>query len=144
MRAAAGIICGLIAGLVATILVGIVGVGATFTAPPGIDPSNSRQVLEAFADMPDGSKIALMVAWFAGGLVGALVAKAIARRSWAAWAVAIVTAAYVLLNVLVLPMPGWMQALSVAAPLIGALIGNHLIRAAAPAEAAAVDPAAEI
>lgn len=142
MRAVAGIIVGLIAGLLATILVGIVGVGATFTAPAGIDPSNSRQVLEAFASMPDSSKIALMVAWFAGGLVGALVAKAIARKAWVAWTAAILTAAYVLLNVLVLPMPGWMQALSVVAPLIGGLIGNHLVRAA-PADAG-VDPAAEI
>jgi hypothetical protein len=142
MRAVAGIICGLIAGLIATILVGIVGVGATFTPPDGIDPANSRQVLEAFGGMPAGSKIAIMLAWFAGGLVGALVAKAIARQAWAAWTVSSLTAAYVLLNVLVLPMPGWMQALSVVAPLIGGLIGNHLVKAA-PA-AAATDPAAEI
>ena len=130
MRAVAGIIVGLIAGFVATILIGIIGVGATFSAPAGMDASNPRQVFEAFAAMPQGPKIALMVAWFAGGLVGALVAKRIARKAWAAWTVAGLITAYVVLNTLVLPLPGWMQALSIAAPLLGGLIGNHLVASA--------------
>jgi hypothetical protein len=129
MRAIAGIIVGLVAGFLATILIGIVGVGATFSAPAGMDATNTRQVLEAFADMPQGPKIALMIAWFGGGLVGALVAKLIARKAWAAWTVAALVAAYVVLNTLVLPLPGWMQALSIAAPLLGGLIGNYLIAA---------------
>jgi hypothetical protein len=133
MRAIAGIIVGLVAGFLATILIGIVGVGATFSAPAGMDATNTRQVLEAFADMPQGPKIALMIAWFAGGLVGALVAKLIARKAWAAWTVAALIAAYVVLNTLVLPLPGWMQALSIAAPLLGGLIGNSLIAARDPA-----------
>jgi hypothetical protein len=135
MRAVAGIVVGLIAGLIATIVIGIIGVGATFTAPAGMNVSNPQQVLEAFAAMPTGAKIALMVAWFGGGFVGALVAKLIARRAWAAWTVAALIAAYVLLNTLVLPLPGWMQVLSIAAPLIGGLIANHLARSA-PAVAA--------
>lgn len=138
MRAVGGIIAGLIVGLVATILVGILGVGATLSGPVNTDLSDPRQVVETFAAMSSGPKIALMVAWFAGGLVGALVAKAIARKSWAAWTVAILIALYVLLNMLVLPLPGWMQALSIAAPLVGALIGNHLVKgSAAPAIATA-------
>ena len=28
---------------------------------------------------------------------------------------------------MILPMPGWLQAIAVAAPLIGGLIGNHLV-----------------
>ena len=31
-------------------------------------------------------------------------------------------------STLFLPLPGWMQALSFGAPLIGGLIGNHLVR----------------
>jgi hypothetical protein len=139
MRAVAGILAGLIAGFIATVVIGIVGIGATFSAPAGMNVSNPQQVLEAFAEMPLGPKIALMIAWFGGGLVGALVAKLIARQGWAAWTVAALIAAYVVLNILVLPLPGWMQALSIAAPLIGGLIANHLVRgAAAPA---AVEPA---
>jgi hypothetical protein len=139
MRAVGGIIAGLIAGLIATILVGIVGVGATLSAPVNADISDPRQVVEAFANMGSGPKIALMLAWFAGGLVGALVAKLIARKSWAAWTVAILIACYVVLNTLVLPLPAWMQALSIAAPLLGALIGNHLVKGGAAPEAVTVE-----
>ncbi|HMG47095.1 MAG TPA: hypothetical protein VK614_06515 [Allosphingosinicella sp.] len=132
MRAVAGIVVGLIAGFIATVVIGIIGIGATFTAPAGMNVSNPQQVLEAFAQMPTGPKIALMVAWFSGGLVGALVAKLIARRGWVAWTVAGLVAAYVVLNILVLPLPGWMQVLSIAAPLIGGLIANHLVKGRAP------------
>jgi hypothetical protein len=135
MRALAGIVVGLIAGFIATIVIGIFGIGATFNVPAGTNLSHPQQVVEAFAGMPAGAKIALMVAWFVGGLVGALVAKLIARRGWAAWAVAAVIAVYVLLNTLVLPLPGWMQVLSIAAPLIGGLIANHLVKGAPAAEA---------
>ncbi|HKR24521.1 MAG TPA: hypothetical protein VJS15_04625 [Allosphingosinicella sp.] len=133
MRAIAGIIIGLIVGFAATILIGIIGIGATYSAPPGMEATNPRQVLEAFAGMSQGPQIALMLAWFGGGLVGALVAKLIARKGWAAWTVAVLIAAYVVMNMLVLPLPGWMQALSVAAPLIGGLIANHLVKGARPA-----------
>ena len=138
MRAIVGIVVGLVAGFAAAILIGIIGVGATATAPAGVDASDPRQVVEAFANMPDSAKIALMIAWFAGGLVGALVAKLIARVAWAAWVVAALIALYVVLNVLVLPLPGWMQALSVVAPLLGGLIANHLVGARS-AQAATTD-----
>jgi hypothetical protein len=142
MRAVAGIIVGLIAGLIAAILVGIVGVGATFAVPAGIDPANTRQVLQAFAGMPPGSQVALAIAWLAGAFVGALVAKAIARKAWAAWTVVLLMTIYFGFGGLTLPLPIWAKALWIAAPLIGGFIGERLVKAA-PA-AAAPDPAAEI
>ncbi|MEA3043207.1 MAG: hypothetical protein QOH47_1045 [Sphingomonadales bacterium] len=142
MRAVAGIICGLVAGLVVTILVGIIGVGATFTVPAGMDPANTRQILEAFAGMPPGSQVALAIAWLAGALVGALVAKMIARKAWAAWVVTILMTLYFGLSSLTLPLPIWAKALWIVAPLLGGFIGDRLVRAAPPA--ATADPAAEI
>jgi len=139
MRAVGGIFAGLIVGLIATILVGIFGVGATISGPISVDASNPRQVVEAFANMGTGPNIALMLAWLIGGLAGALIAKLITRRSWAAWTVAILIALYVVLNMLVLPLPGWMQALSVVAPLVGGLIGNHLVGGAPAPEAELVE-----
>jgi len=144
MRAVAGIIVGLIAGLIAAIIVGVVGVRATFTVPAGIDPANTRQVLEAVANMPPISHVALAFAWLVGALVGAMVAKAIARKAWAAWAVTLVMAIYFGLGSLTLPLPVWVQALWIAAPLIGGFIGNRLVKAAPPADTAAIDPPAEI
>jgi len=95
--------------------------------------------------MPQSAKIALMAAWLVGALVGAATGKLIARRGWVAWTVAALIALYVVLNVLILPLPGWMQALSIAAPLIGGLLANHLVKDAAPAaEATTVEePPAE-
>ena len=43
------------------------------------------------------------------------------------WTTTAIFVLYVLLTVLILPMPGWLQALSVVAPLAGGLIANHLI-----------------
>lgn len=140
MRAVAGILVGVIAGFLATILFAILAISLTASSAPGqIDIGDPRQVVEAFAAMPEAAKIALMLAWLIGALVGAAIGKMIARRGWVAWTVTALIAAYVLLNVLILPLPGWMQALSIAAPLIGGLLANHLVKDAAPAEAATVD-----
>jgi hypothetical protein len=140
MRAVLGIVGGLVAGIVAIILVGIVGVGATFSAPPGMDPSNPRQVMEAFSNAPIAPQLAMMAAWLAGGLVGGLVAKTISRSGMIAWIVAALIAVYVLLNVFVLPLPAWMQALWIAAPLIGAFLGNHLVKGSAVVATEPVEP----
>jgi hypothetical protein len=59
--------------------------------------------------------------------VGATVAKLIARRGWAAWTLAGIFVVYVFISTLVLPMPGWLQAVAVLAPLIGGLLANHLV-----------------
>jgi hypothetical protein len=127
MRTVLGIIGGLVAGVAAIILVGMIGVGMTFSVPSGVDPSDTNQVLEAFANAPLATQIAMMAAWFAGGLVGAWVGKRVTHSGAAAWIVAALIAAYVLANVLVLPLPAWVQALWIAAPLLGGLIGNHLV-----------------
>lgn len=132
MRAVLGIIVGLLAGFFTIILIGIVGVGATYSVPPGLNVYNSRAVVDAVLNMPPAPKIALLVALFGGALAGTALAKRIARRAWAAWTVAGLIAIYVVLSVLSLPLPGWMQALSIAAPLLGGLIGNHLVSGGAP------------
>jgi hypothetical protein len=140
MRAVLGIVAGLIAGFLVIVAIGIVGVGATYSVPRGIDPYSSRQVLDLLAAMPAAPKMALLAALFAGGLAGAALAKRIVRRAWAAWTVAALIALYFLLSVGALPMPLWMQALPILATLIGGLIGDRLVRGGPlveePAEAA--------
>ena len=71
-------------------------------------------------------------------LVGAAVAKLIARRAWAAWTVTGLVTVYVVLSVLSLPLEAWMQAVTIAAPLLGGLIGNHFVAGRA-LEAATID-----
>jgi hypothetical protein len=139
MRAVAGIVVGLIAGLIAAVLVGIVALGATFSPPPGTDATNLREVAQIFMNVPQATLLALAAAWLAGGFVGALVAKLIARQAWVAWAVALVVAIYFGLNAFSLLMPLWVQALWIAAPLLGGLLGNLLVRGSPAPEAVIVE-----
>ena len=127
MRAILGIVIGLIAGAIAAIIVGIVAVGATFSLPPGTDPGNMDMLVRTMMAMPQATRIALAFAWFAGGFGGAAVAKLIARRTWAAWVVALIVAAYFGLNGLALTLPLWGTLLWIAAPLLGGLLANRLV-----------------
>lgn len=143
MRAVLGIIVGLLVGFLALILIGIIGVGATYTVPADINLYDNRAVLELLLNMPPGPKIAFVVALFGWALVGAAIAKLIARRAWAAWTVTGLVTVYVVLSVIALPLAAWMQAVAIAAPLIGGLIANHLIAARLPAAATTDIPAAD-
>jgi len=135
MRALIGIVVGLVAGLIATVVAAIVAIGL-FAGGAGsaqVSMADAQRTIEVFEQLPQGAKIGLMLAWLVGAFIGAAVAKLIARTAVAAWVVAGLIAAYVVANVLVLPMPGWMQALSVIAPLLGGFLANHLVAARATA-----------
>jgi uncharacterized membrane protein YdcZ (DUF606 family) len=127
LRNVGAIVAGLIAGFVAMLLIAFIG-GMMFPSSASVDGFNAEQVMAAFPGLPLGAKLSIILSWFGAALTGAAVAKAIAGRSWAAWTVGAVFVVYVLLTILVLPMPGWLQAVAVLAPLAGALIGNHLVR----------------
>jgi hypothetical protein len=129
MRAVGGIIAGLIAGLIVAVVVGIVAMATTFTLPPGTDAAHLDKVLQTVMVIPQATQLALAAAWFAGALVGTAVAKLIARRAWAAWAVGLVLAAYFGLSALDLALPLWVTASWAIAPLLGALLGGRLVRA---------------
>ena len=126
MRAAIGLVVGLIVGFAALILIALIG-GLLFPSPARIDNFNAEQLVGLFPTIPVGAKVAIILSWFGGALIGAAAAKWISGRGWAAWTITGFFAFYVLLNVLILPMPGWMQAIAVSAPLIGGLIANHLV-----------------
>src|SRR4051812_22200424 len=139
MRAIGGIIAGLIVGLLVTILVAIVALRFVLAVPSGLDPSDTKALLDTLAGMPTGAQLTLALAWLVGALAGAWTARRISGRSWAAWVVTLLVTLYVLLNTLILPMVNWMQVVWIVAPLIGGLVGNHLARGRAAPVAAAVD-----
>ena len=142
MRVVGGIIAGLIADVVVTILIGFVGMLATYSVPPNIRPGDTNALLDTLANMPIGPLLALAAAWLIGALAGAWIARRISGRGWAAWVVTLLATLYVVLNAWILPMPSWMQVVWIAAPLVGGLIGNHLARGA-PGPAAATTDAGE-
>jgi hypothetical protein len=137
MRAVLGIVAGVVAGFVAMVAIAAIG-GLIFPSDARVDAIDANQLVAAFPALPMGAKVAIILSWFGGALAGAAVAKRVVGRAWAAWTLAALFALYVLFSVLVLPMPGWLQAVAVLAPLIGGVIGNHLVAdqpAAAPATA---------
>lgn len=133
MRAVLGVLAGLVVGAIVMLAIAMAG-GLLFPSPARIDAINAEQVAAAFPTLPVGAKIAIVLSWFGGALSGAALAKRLAGGGWAAWTVAGLFAVYVLLNVMILPMPSWLQAVAVLAPLIGGLLANHLVaeRRAAP------------
>lgn len=145
MRAIAAILAGLIAGFVVIILIGVIGLRLTYTVLAGLDPYDGRQVIALLQAMPPAPKLALLAALFGGTLAGAALAKLIARRaSWAGWTVAGLIALYFAFSMLSLPLPGLDQALAIAGPILGGLIGVHLVRsrpAVADTDTAATDEA---
>jgi hypothetical protein len=126
MRAVLGMFAGIVAGFAAMLAIATIG-GLIFPSSARIDAINAEQIVAAFPTLPMGAKIAIILSWFGGALVGAALAKKIAGRGWAAWTVAGLFALYVMLTVLILPMPSWLQGVAVLAPLIGGLIANHLV-----------------
>ena len=133
MRAIAATVAGLVAGFLILILIGVIGLGATYSLPAGIDPYDTRQVLALIEAMPAAPKLALLVALFGGTLGGAAPARAISGRAWPGWTVTGLIALYVGLSILSLPLGGMEQALAIVAPVLGGLIGNHLGRGGAAA-----------
>jgi uncharacterized membrane protein YhaH (DUF805 family) len=115
---------GLVAGLVALIVL-VVIIGEAFPVAARINPSDPNQIKAAFAGLALHVKLLIVLAWFLGPLAGALAARRIGTASWPMWSFVILFALYVGLTISVLPMPGWMQAGAVAAPLIAGLVAHH-------------------
>lgn len=132
MRAVLGIIVGIVVALFFVFAIGMVG-EMLFPITATVDRTSIESIAAVLPNLPAGAKAALLLSWFGGALAGAYAAKRIVGRAWAAWTIAGVTAVIVILNVMILPMPGWLQVAAVAAPLIGGLLGNHLVADAPPA-----------
>jgi hypothetical protein len=139
MRAFLGALAGFFAGIAALLAIGFVG-GMLY--PISIDPhieGTVEQAVAAISNAPLPSLLFITLSWFVGGLAAGLVAKLIARRPGAAWSAAGIVTLLTFANVFLAPFPVWMAIASVAAPLIGGLIGNHLVKSAAAPEAATTD-----
>lgn len=127
MRAVLGILAGL-AGVIATMmLVSFIG-GQLLGDVPGVNTSDMDAIKATYGALGTDAQILIVVSWFLGVLAGAAIAKSIIGRPWAAWTIAGLFEAYLLLTVVMLPMPGWMKLAALLAPLIAGLLANHLVK----------------
>ena len=126
MRGVLGILAGLVAVAVTMMLVSLIG-SQLVPSVPAVNTSSIEAIKEVYASLGTETWLLMLLSWFLGALAGAFVAKKIVGRSWAAWTIAGLILAYLLLTVLMLPMPGWMQVAALAAPLIAGFLANRLV-----------------
>lgn len=134
MRAVLGIVVGVIVGVLAQTGADVVN---NILYPVRISNMlDLEQVARAMEARPTAALALGAFSYFLGGLVGGLVGKLIWRHKAAAWIPAILLALMALIIAFNLPMPSWAMFATFAAPLIGGLIANHLVKdAQAAAEA---------
>ena len=132
MRAFGALVAGLVAGILVMMLSGFVG-ALIFPMGAQMDPYNAQQIQASFAGASLGAKFMVVLSWALGALAGAVVAKKLSGADWTTWTIAIIFALYVLASVFVLPMPGWLQVLAVALPLVGGYVATRHVRGRAAA-----------
>jgi len=126
MRGVLAILGGLVAVAATMMLVSLIGSQLVPTVP-AVNTDSIESIKATYAGLGTETWVLMLLSWFLGALAGAVVAKKIAGRSWAAWTMAGLILAYLLLTILMLPMPGWMQVAALAAPLLAGFIANRLI-----------------
>ena len=127
LRIILGIVGGVIAGFVAIWLTDMIG-HSIYPISSDVSIGNPEQMGALIRGMPAGAQAFVVAAWFAGALVGGIVANLIADQRWTAWVIAGFVALASILNILMIPHPEWMQISAVVAPLLGGLIAAHLAR----------------
>jgi hypothetical protein len=127
MRMIGGVVAGLIVAFLC--VYGIETIGhSLYPPPPGFDLSNPDDMARMIAVMPVGAKVAVVLGWFVGALVGALVADKIARRGLAGWIVAILVVAAGIATMVMIPHPAWMWVAGIGLPLLAAWLAQRLAR----------------
>lgn len=134
MKALGGLV-GILVGIAVQAAIGYVS--ALAFPRPAIDMTDQQAVAESFATSPPGASALYLASFFLGALIGAWLARRIARSNRIGWLPAGVLAAMALAIAIFYPDPAWAQFGAFAAALIGGLIGNHL-----PAGIAAIPPEA--
>lgn len=120
-----GVVAGIVA-LAATVWI-IEAIGhSLFPLPPGTDLSDRAQLAGLMDKVPLGAKLAVVLAWFAGALDGAFVARLVSRWTPSAWIVVALGIAFGVATLLMIPHPLWMQIAAVATPLLGGWIATRL------------------
>ena len=126
MRALGGLVAGIVAAVLAMMAVGFVGNLVVPLSGPA-DPAQSGQIREAISAAPADQQAVILLSWFAAAFAGAAVAKRVSGVSWPGWAIAGLLA-LILAGTFLVPLPMWMQALSVIGPLAGGLLADLLVR----------------
>ena len=131
---------GVLAGIVVAILVesGVEIIANQFYPTPSINAWDAQQVGAALAARPTGALLIVVLGYLIGAFAGGAAGKSISGGRWGAWTPGLVLAAMVAILAFSFPLPGWSVVAMLAAPLIGAVMANHLIGTRASTEVAEI------
>ena len=99
-----------------------------FPLPPGTDLSDPAEMARLMEVMPATALTLVLLAWFAGALVGAWAANTMAKRALAGWIVGLLVVAAGISTMIMIPHPAWMWAAGIGLPLAGAWISQRLTK----------------
>ena len=121
-------------GLLAGAILGIVTVGLVegaghliFPPPPGLDIRDPEALAALMEQVPLAAKLAVVLAWFLGALVGGWVAGRVAREPRAAWIIAGIFIVMTAITIASIPHPMWMVVAGLVAPLLAAWIASRML-----------------
>jgi len=134
MRTALAVILGFLAGLTALVVTAYAGDRLFPTQAARVPGGPIEQATAALINAPAGALLFIALSWLVGGLVAGAVGKWFSDTSAGAWGAVTVLTVLTVSNIFIAPFPVWLEIASVAAPLIGGLIGSHLapVRTAVP------------
>lgn len=124
LRKILGVIAGAVTGIVTISLVQWIG-HQVFPIPADIDPTDIEALASYMDRIPLASKLAVVVAWTLGPIVGGIVGGRIAQARWASWVPGGLTALGLVLNATMIPHPIWMLALGALGIAVGTFVADR-------------------
>ena len=129
LRKILAIVLGVVAG---GIVVGVTeAIGhMIYPVPAGLDPTKPELIAEYIRTAPMGALVAVLVSWALGALVAGIVATLIARVADAKFALIAggVLLVFSLINMFVIPHPGWFRIAGILLFLPMAALGYLLVK----------------
>ncbi len=126
MRTALAVILGFLGGLTALVVTAYAGDRLFPTPNVGAAAGPIEQATAALANAPAGALAFIALSWLVGGLVAGAIGKWFSRGSAGAWGAVALMTLLTVSNIFIAPFPLWLQVASLAAPLLGGLIGSRL------------------
>lgn len=126
-RLIGGIAAGIVVAFATVWIIDMVG-HLLYPIPTDLDIRDFEAIGRYIQAMPAPAMALVLLAWFAGALVGGLVAGLISRRHWPVWLIAALVACAGIVNVMMIAHPTLLQIGAVVAPLLGGLVASQIVR----------------
>lgn len=129
MKRVFAIITGIVAGF-AIIFIGDATTHALSPLPRGLDYSNRDEMRDYINGIPLYVLIIMVIFWLASSFLGAMLASRLNRAEWKRTSLIAggILLAAAILNLAMMPHPGWMWIVAVAGYIPAALLGGWLVR----------------